>query len=173
MSEVIVERHYDPPLTDADLRAMIAMGGDCLGIHRVQWCGSALSLDGAQLVCHFRSADAESVRLALRRAGESAGCVWTGEIHDAPGVTPADLAEANVMVTRRFDAPADVAALRAAEQAGGLAAQRVHFLRCHVSIDRRRMVCLYRAPDAASVRLAQREAGLPVEQVFAVRRFAT
>jgi hypothetical protein len=33
------------------------------------------------------------------------------------------------------------------------------------------MMCLYRAPDAESVRIAQREAGMPVERVRAIRQF--
>lgn len=172
MTEVVVERHYDPPLSDADLRAMIAAGADCLALHRIRWCGSLLALDGAALVCHFRSADAESVRLALRQSGESGGRVWSGTVHDAPGLAPADLAGANVVVKRGFDAPADVAALRAAERSSGAPAHEVRWMRSHASNDGRRMLCLYRAPDAEAVRRAQRAAGLPLEQVLAVRRFA-
>ena len=32
-------------------------------------------------------------------------------------------------------------------------------------------MCLYRAPDAESVRIAQREAGMPVERVWSFRQF--
>jgi len=43
---------------------------------------------------------------------------------------------------------------------------RVRFLRTYFSADRRRMVCCYAAPDAESVRLAQRQAGVPFERVW-------
>jgi hypothetical protein len=34
------------------------------------------------------------------------------------------------------------------------------------------MLCLYQSPDAESVRAAQREAGLPVDRVWAFDRIA-
>jgi hypothetical protein len=46
----------------------------------------------------------------------------------------------------------------------------VKFARTFFSADRRRMVCLYQAPDAESVRLAQREAAMPLDAVWAFER---
>ncbi len=46
---------------------------------------------------------------------------------------------------------------------------RVRYLRTFFSNDRRRMVCIYRAPDAESVRIAQHQAGMPVDQIWACR----
>ena len=48
---------------------------------------------------------------------------------------------------------------------------RVTFLRTFFSLDCRRMLCLYQAPDAESVRLAQRQAGMPLERVWACRHY--
>ena len=42
----------------------------------------------------------------------------------------------------------------------------VHLLRSFISNDRSRMICLYEAQDADSVRQAQRKAGLPFEAVW-------
>ena len=173
MTEIFVERHWDTPLTDADMQAMIAAGGRCLGLYRCDWHRSWLSADCRELCCHFSGPDAESVRIALRQAGSPAGRVWAASIHDAPGATAADLGRANVLVTRRFAEPVEFAAIQALEEAGAgcLETHRVRFVRTYFSTDRKRMVCVYHAPDAESVRLAQREARMPVERVWAARQF--
>jgi hypothetical protein len=173
MTDIFVERHWDPPITAADIQGMVETGGGCLAAHRCDWHGSLLSADGKELFCHFTAPDAESVRMALHEAGSPRGSVWTGTIHDAAGFTDAALAQANVLVTRRFEAPAEFAEIQALEEAGAgcLETHRVHFIRSFFSNDRKRMLCLYRAPDAESVRIAQREAGMPVERVRAVRQF--
>jgi len=49
---------------------------DCFRMHRVQWIESRVSDDGSRLICRFRAPDAESVRIALRRAGISFDSVW-------------------------------------------------------------------------------------------------
>jgi len=47
---------------------------------------------------------------------------------------------------------------------------RVNWARSFLSTDGRRMLCFYGAPDAESVRLAQREAELPVDTVWGFQR---
>jgi Nickel responsive protein SCO4226-like len=42
----------------------------------------------------------------------------------------------------------------------------VRFLRTYFSADRRRMLCVYDAPDAESVRAAQQTIAMPVERVW-------
>lgn len=173
MTEIFVERHWAAPLTDADMHAMISAGGDCMAVHRCAWRLSVLSVDGRDLCCHFTAPDAESVRIALRQSGSPAGSVWAATVHDAPGLTAAELCEANVAVGRSFPGPAVFAEIQALEDAGAgcLQTHRVRFVRTYFSMDRRRMICLYRAPDAESVRISQREAGMPVDRVWAVRQF--
>ena len=173
MTEVIVERQWEGPRTDADLRAMIESSEGCLARHRCDWNASLLSADRRDLVCHFSAPDAESVRIALRQAGSPYTEAWAGTIHNAPGFADVDLDKANVLVARRFEEPADFDAIQALEDAGKgcLDIHRVRFIRTWFSRDRRRMICLYEAPDAESVRVAQREARMPVERVWSVQRF--
>jgi len=173
MTDIFVERRWDKGLSEADMQAMFEGAGDCLALRRCDWKGSLLSTDGRDLLCHFCAPDAESVRIALTQAGSPRGSVWTGTIHDAPGFTAADLARTNVLVSRRFDGPADFGEIQALEDAGKgcLETHRVRFVRTCFSTDRTRMMCLYQAPDAESVRIAQREAGMPVDRVWAFRQF--
>ena len=74
-----------------------------------------------------------------------------------------------VVVERGFAEPVAFEDVQAIEDrgAGCLEAHGVRFVRSFFSRDRRRMVCLYDAPDAESVRLVQREAGLPFERAWA------
>ena len=174
MNDILVERNWPDPLTDQAFWSIAEQAGGCLGLHRVSWKSSLLSLDGHYLLCHFTAPDAESVRIALRQAGSQPGRIWAGTVHDAPGVTGGDVADVKAAVSREFDGPVSLEDIQAIEDAGQgcLSRHRVRFLRTYFSVDRQRMLCLYDAPDAESVRLAQREAGMPVERVTGVRRFS-
>lgn len=170
---VVLERSWDPPINDAIMQLMISTSGGCLELHRVAWKGSMMSTDGRELACHFTAPDAESARIALRQAGADTSRLWPGTVHDAPGVSPAEILAANVAVSRRFEAAIEFEAVQALEDAAAacLTLHRVSFLRSYFSTDRRRMLCLYRAPDAESVRIAQHEARMPVDKVWAFRRY--
>jgi hypothetical protein len=172
MTDVMVERHWERGLSCDDIGALFESSAGCLSAHRCEWCGSLLSSDTRDLFCHFTGPDAESVRIALYEAGSPRGRAWSCTVHDAPGVTAEDLVHANVLVSRHFEQPVALADIQAIEDAGAgcLDTHRVRFVRTFFARDRRRMICLYRAPDAESVRLAQREAGMPVERVWAVKR---
>jgi hypothetical protein len=173
VTEIFVERHWKPAISAADIQRMVETGDGCLAAHRCKWQGSLLTADGHDLFCRFTAPDAESVRMALHEAGSPRGSVWAGTIHDAPQVTEAALAGANVLVGRRFEEPANLEEIQAIEDAGAgcLETHRVRFVRTYFSRDGKRMLCLYQAPDAESVRIAQREAGMPVDRVWAVRQF--
>lgn len=174
MNHVFAERYWPDALTDTAFRAIAEETGGCLGLHRVSWESSLLSLDGHHLVCHFTAPDAESVRNALRRAGSVPARIWAGSVHDAPGLTATDIADVKAVVSRDFETAVALEDIQAIEDAGQgcLTRHRVRFLRTYFSADRKRMLCLYSAPDAESVRIAQREAAMPVERVTGVRRFA-
>jgi hypothetical protein len=77
-----------------------------------------------------------------------------------------------VIVERRFASPVDFGTIQALEDAGAwcLQAHQVTFLKTHFSRDRMRMLCLYEAPDAEAVRVAERQAGVPFERAWACER---
>jgi hypothetical protein len=170
MIDIVVERVWPQVLGDA----MMDASEGCLGIHRVTFCGSLLSSNGQDVLCHFRSPDAESVRIAIRHMGSPAARVWACRTQDEPDIEEADLARINVAVAHQFETPAQFGERRMLEQVdmGCFQLHRVRLVRSHLSMDGLRMICLYQAPDAESVRLAQRRAGLPPDRVWAVRRYA-
>jgi hypothetical protein len=168
MAEIFLERSYDTPVCASDVLAMAKKAGGCYDLHRIEWQGSLLAPGGRKLLCRFRAPDAESVRIALRDLRAGFGRLWTGSVHDAPGFTEAQQRKANVLIERTFDPPVTEEEIRKAETDGWCAkAHRVTFMRTYVSDDRRRMICLYQAPDAESVRLAQRLMTMPVDAIWA------
>lgn len=165
--ELFLERRFQPGLSIADLHGAAATAAACLGYHRVEWLESRISLDGRRLLCRFRAPDLESARTALRQAGADTSALWPGSCH---GTERPDTA--NVLVERRFEEAVTLAYLEDRERAGGwcLEMHDTVFIRTFFSRDRRRMICLYRAPDAEAVRRAQQQIGMPVERVWAFHR---
>lgn len=168
MGDIVMERAFDPAIGTQDFYALARDAMGCLELYRAEWCESLLAEDGGALVCRFRAPDAESIRLLTRGDPSREKRVWGGSLH---GEGPGGLA--NVVVERSFEAAASMDELQAREEAAAWCLQehRVSFLRSFFSADRRRMLCLYRAPDAESVRLAQQSARMPVERVWACRNY--
>jgi hypothetical protein len=166
-TQIFLERTFDPPISADDVHERARLSRWCFEMYRVDWCQSLLSTDGRRMVCWFVAPDAESARAALRQAEAQILRLWPGTVHDAP-----QAAQANVLVERSFDAPVELKAVQAIEDAGAwcLEAHHVKFVRTLFSSDHRRMLCLYAAPDAESVRFAQRQAGMPVDDIWAFTR---
>ena len=171
MSDVFYLRPMGQPVTDNDVRAMATEAGGCLDMHRVTWEHSFLAHDGQRMLCWYRAPDAESARIALQQLGSDMNTVWPGTVHDAPDPNALAMADANVLVERSWQEPVTMEEIQAIEDAGAwcLETHRVKFVRTFFSTDRMRMACLYKAPDAESVRLAQRQADMPVDLVWAFR----
>lgn len=171
MSDVFYLRPMDPPVDEEAVRAMSIAAGGCFNLHRVQWQHSFLAQDGGRMLCWYRAPDAESARTALRQLGSDMTTVWPGTIHDAPGPDAPSMLDANVLVERTWPQAVTLEDIQAIEDAGAwcLQAHRVRFVRTFFSADRTRMVCLYQAPDAESVRLAQRQAEMPFDQAWSFR----
>jgi hypothetical protein len=174
MTEVIIERHPDRPLTPADANAIIERGNDCRAIHRLTWHRSLLSADGQQMICHLTSPDVESVRIALKSSPLLMKVdVWGCTVRDAPDLELAELAQANVLASFRFEQPVTPEQLTAIEGCGGTCLQnhRVRMLRTFVASNGRRVLCLCLAADAESVRIALRDSQPPVERIYALQHF--
>lgn len=80
MAHVILERSYDPPLTEELFQELSARLMPCLDRAGVRWVRSHLSLDRRRLICHFEATDAGMVRDALRQARVVHERVWSAEI---------------------------------------------------------------------------------------------
>jgi Nickel responsive protein SCO4226-like len=168
MADIILEREFDEAVDEAGFTAMALAAAGCMSLYRVQWHESLLAEDGRRLVCRFQAPDAEAVRMVSREVPARVRVAWAGSVHDS------GRAEApSVVVERRFDTAADLDALHEREVAHAwcLEQRRVTYLRTFLSEDGQRMLCLYRAPDAESVRQAQQQAGMPLERVWACQPY--
>jgi len=172
MIDIFLERSFDPQISAADFLGMAARAAGCMDLYRIDWQQSLYGSGGRKALCWFRGADLESVRRALRTGGVDTAILWSGTVHDAPNTDAEGIERANVLVQRGFDTPVSLDEIQAIEDRGirCLEIRNVRFVRTFFSLDRRRMICLYAAPDAESVREAQREASMPVEAVWAFKK---
>ena len=170
MTDGFVEQTFDEPLTDEGFDAMLSATSGCFGLYRVEWIRSCLSTDGHRMFCWFSAPDLESMRQALRKNGAKATS-WPGTVHDSPVSDAPPVDSANVVVERSWEAPVTLDEIQALEDTGAwcLEAHNVEFVRTFFSRDHKRMICLYRAPDAEAVRLAQRQANMQVDAVWSFR----
>jgi hypothetical protein len=173
MTEVFLERDFDPSLDRAGVIALALDSAGCFDIHRIDWRGSFLSSDGRQMLCWFSAPDMESARIAMREADPNAQDFWPGEVVVGPGISGQDLPRANVIVVRSFKQPVTLQEIQDIEDAGiaCLDTRNVRFIRTFFSSDKKRMICFYEAPDAESVRQAQREAGVPFDEAWSFQRY--
>lgn len=73
-----------------------------------------------------------------------------------------------VVVERLFEEPLDLDFEALKKRAASCPeAHRVRYLRAYVSSDRRRMVCIFEATDAETVRVLNRHVGVPMERAWA------
>ena len=77
-TKLFLERTFDEPLTIED----VSEGGRelkwCLDVHRCEWHGSFLALDGRTMICSFSAPDMESARVALRDPDMDLSRLWPG-----------------------------------------------------------------------------------------------
>ncbi|MDA0366760.1 MAG: DUF4242 domain-containing protein [Proteobacteria bacterium] len=78
-----------------------------------------------------------------------------------------------IVVERLFDEPVAFEDLQKMEDNAQwcLELYNVKFLQSLFAADRKRMICVYEAPDAEAVRSANRKAGLPFEAVWSADVF--
>lgn len=163
IANLVLERTFDEPLTPEDVLEGGRDSKQCFDLHRVRWNGSFLSLDGRTMICAFAAPDLESGRLAMRGPDTDLSRFWSGSVYR--GVRPVT---PNVVVERTFAAPVryeDIKALGDAK-AWCLDTYNVKYSHTFHSLDGKRMLCFYLAPDAEAVRSVQREAGAPVSAIW-------
>lgn len=163
-TNVFLERTFDQALTPEEVQEGGRESAWCFDLHRVRWHGSFLSRDGRTLICRFSAPDMESARLALRDPDIDLSRLWAGTVHKARQTgTP------NVVVERSFAAPVafgDIVAISMAKH-WCFETHGVHHTHSFFSLDGKRMLCFYEAPDAEAVRVAQHEATMPVARIWA------
>jgi hypothetical protein len=165
MSLVLVERSFARPVDLADVQATEDRGADCLEAHGVRFLRTFFARDRRRMICLYDAPDAESVRLAERNASVPFDSAWSAR--EIPHSVEGPGAEA-VVVERRLPEPMDEDRVREAARGGQWCLEQhgCRLVRSYLSADGKTMTCVFAAPDAESVRLAQRQSGLPFERVW-------
>lgn len=166
---IIVERTFEAPTTMAELQAREDAVAWCLAQHGVRAVASLVALDGRAAVCVYEAPDAEAVRATQRQGGLPFDHVW-------PAVRRGTLAAraGNLIVAQReLPAPVTMELVETVLATHGhcLELHRAELLASHLAHDGLRMVCVFDAPDAESVRIANRQLPMPVTRLWPARLF--
>ena len=79
---IVVERSFDTPQSDAEMRLVADRERPCLAAYQATWKRSLLSADRKRMVCEYEAADAETMRRIQREAGAQFDRIWAGEVID-------------------------------------------------------------------------------------------
>jgi hypothetical protein len=147
--DVFVQRSLTAAEVHAQERPDTERFKTCLELHGILRKCSYLARDGRRVLCHFRSPDAESLRMALRVAGVDYDAVWTADVNDIPGA-----GDYVLVVERVFQHPLSPDQQRACRartarllQDLGVEPARVLLSRCG---KRLLWLCRVHAPDAVT-----------------------
>jgi hypothetical protein len=162
MVDVLVDRTFLEPMTAAAVAAQAAAARTTLAACGVRWHGALLARGGRRALCRLSAQDPAAVRRAYRLLGVPMRGLWAGSSWTS-SVPP----RANVAV-ERYSTPVDHAA--AAAPPWCLATYRVIYSGTLVSLDRLRLIELYEAPDAESVRRARGAAADHGDRVWAFQQ---
>lgn len=80
MVRVLVEKIFDPPITEEQWNRDVSIGIPCHQAHNVKWIRSMMSLDRSRVICEFEAPDAETVRRSFRKSGLPFARIWTIEL---------------------------------------------------------------------------------------------
>ena len=80
MSRIVVERNFEVPQTDADMKAVADRERPCLAAYNATWRRSLVSSDRKRMVCEYEAADAETMRRIQCEAGAQFDRVWVGDV---------------------------------------------------------------------------------------------
>jgi hypothetical protein len=83
MARIVMERSFEVPLSDDEMAAQGKRLDECLELRQGAWARSYIAADRRRMICEFEAPDAESVREALRSAGQTFDHVWSAEVFSA------------------------------------------------------------------------------------------
>ncbi|HEV7912457.1 MAG TPA: nickel-binding protein, partial [Albitalea sp.] len=66
MARIVVERLFETPQSDAEMKLVADRERPCLAAYDVAWKRSLISTDRKRMVCEYEAADAETLRRIQR-----------------------------------------------------------------------------------------------------------
>jgi hypothetical protein len=170
MTEVIVERSFEEPVEYGAIQDVEDRGRRCLEVRQVRFVRTWFSKDRRRMICLYEAPDAEAVRSAQRKVGLAFDRAWSCTFNPRPAGWPGPGPGFHevIVVERAFAEPLTPAAVAALFEGGAacLPRHRVVYLGGYLATEGRRMICVFAAPDAESVRIANREGGAPFDRAW-------
>ncbi|PSB03161.1 DUF4242 domain-containing protein [Merismopedia glauca] len=80
MTRVLVEKIFDPPISEEKWNQDIEQAIPCHNAHDVRWIRSMMSRDRSRVICEFEASDAETVRRSFRKVGLPFARVWVVDV---------------------------------------------------------------------------------------------
>ena len=80
LQRIVVERSFDTPQSDADMKLVADRERPCLAAYLATWKRSLLSADRKRMVCEYEAADAETVRKVQREARAQFDRIWVADV---------------------------------------------------------------------------------------------
>lgn len=167
MALVLVERRFDQPVEFEDIQKLEDAASWCLDAHKVRFIKTFFSRDQRRMLCLYEAPDAEAVRLAEDQACVPYDRAWTCTHLPAPAAA-ARAGKETVIVERAFSEPitAEFASSTFKRIEWCLDLHRATYLESYLANDGMSMVCVFHAPDAEAVRLANTRGGAPFKNVW-------
>jgi hypothetical protein len=167
MATIVVEQRFDFPGSIDDVRQIMQATERCRGLNSVVALSHYLSADGRRLIGLFDAPDAEAVRRAMRSGYASQPqSIWAATTYatqESAGARPsADRSRSLVVVERSYAVPTPFEQVLPSKEILRLCFElrAVNHVASYVAHDQMRIVCIDEAPDAETVRTANRHAGM-------------
>jgi hypothetical protein len=165
MAIIVVEQDLDAPKTPEDVSRLLRSSEGCMALNGVRAIRHYLSADGQRLTGLFDAPDAEAVRRAIRPdASGWAARVWAASSVETttPGRGRVAGSRSLVVVERSHATPTALEAVRPSKETLWLCFELrdVRHVATYAALDGMRVVCVFDAPDAETVRVANRNAGM-------------
>jgi len=161
MELVLVERRFAEPVSFEEIQALETAGAWCLQSYNVRFLQTLFSRDRKRMLCLYEAPDAEAVRLAESQAEVPYDRAWTCQRLKPEKPVPGTLPAEYVVVEREFPSAVttEFAQERYRESSWCFDTYRAIHLESFLAIDGLNMVCVFRAPDAEAVRMANAKGG--------------
>ena len=133
----------------------------CLQQHQVTWLRTFASRDLRRMLCFYEAPGAEAVRITQDHAGLPFDRAWLGVSVSPPRPPALPEGYTTVIVERAVAHDVTEAEWRQRAEAGAwcMAAYRVELVESVFAPSHGRAVCVFIAPDAEAVRMANRQLG--------------
>ena len=169
MPLILVEREFDEPVNFACLQHREDEFAWCLEAHDVSFLRAYVSRDRRGSVCMYEAPDAEAVRRTQQQASLPMTRVWAPySLRELRGQPPLPWPPTAVVIGRTFSNPMDDQAMNAMIESVNRCAEAagIDSIDTFLARDGMRSICICTAPDAETVRNANRVAGVPFDRVW-------